>query len=124
MVFNFTVVAKLNVCNMTELKLYPEVFTGLGRLVLEENSTPVVHAFRNIPVSLRNKLKVVLNEVEAAGVIEKVEQTEWVNSLLVIESPYVSLQFCLDPRDLNEWMNEWMNGIPIFHNTKLHDYDI
>ena len=43
-----------------------------------------------------------LNEVEAAGVIEKVEQTEWVNSLLVIESPYVSLQFCLDPRDLNE----------------------
>ena len=102
MVFNFTVVAKLNVCNMTELKLYPEVFTGLGRLVLEENSTPVVHAFRNIPVSLRNKLKVELNEVEAAGVIEKVEQTEWVNSLLVIESPYVSLQFCLDPRDLNE----------------------
>ena len=21
-------------------------------------------------------------------------------------------------------MNEWMNEIPIFHNTKLHDYDI
>ena len=23
-----------------------------------------------------------------------------------------------------EWMNEWMNEIPIFHNTKLHDWDI
>ena len=45
------------------LKLYPEVFTGIGRLEspyqiqLEENATPVIHAPWKIPVSLRSKVR-------------------------------------------------------------------
>ena len=91
------------------LNLYPEVFTGLGRLEppyhmqLEENSTPVIHEPRKIPVSLRNKLKKELDGMEAAGVIEKVQEpTESVNSLVVVEYPDGSLRLCLDPKDLNK----------------------
>ena len=80
------------------LKLYPEVFTGLEGLEplhhmqLGENSSPVIHAPRKIPVSLRSTLKKELDGMEAAGVIEKVEEpTEWVNSLVVIENPDGSL---------------------------------
>ena len=47
--------------------------------------------------SLRSKLKKELNGMEAAEVIEKVEEPrKWVNSLVVVENPDVSLQFCLD----------------------------
>ena len=59
---------------------------------LEENSTPVIHAPRKIPVLLKSKLKIELDGMEAAGVIEKVEEpTEWVNSLVVIENQDGSL---------------------------------
>ena len=72
------------------LNLYPEVFTGFIRLeppyhIQLENSTPVIHAPRKIPVSLRSKLKKELDQREAAGVIEKVEEpTEQANSLVVV----------------------------------------
>ena len=72
------------------LNLYPEVFTGFIRLeppyhIQLENSTPVIHAPRKVPVSLRSKLKKELNQMEAAGVIEKVEEpTEQANSLVVV----------------------------------------
>ena len=72
------------------LNLYPEVFIGFIRLeppyhIQLENSTPVIHAPRKIPVSLRSKLKKELDQMEAAGVIEKVEEpTEQANSLVVV----------------------------------------
>ena len=72
------------------LNLYPEVFTGFIGLeppyhIQLENSTPVIHAPRKIPVSLRSKLKKELDQMEAAGVIEKVEEpTEQANSLVVV----------------------------------------
>ena len=91
------------------LKLYPEVFTDLGRLEpschmqLEENSNPVIHTPRKIPVSLRSKLTKELDEIEAAGVIEKVEEPkEWANLLVDVENPDGSLRLCLDPRYLNK----------------------
>ena len=105
------------------LKLYPEVFTGLGRLEppyhmqLEENSTPVIHAPRKIPVSLRSKLKKELDGMEAAGVIEKVEEpTEWVNSLVVVENLDGSLRLCLDPRDLNKVIKREHFQLPTFED--------
>ena len=118
------------------LKLYPEVFTGLGRLQppyhmqLEENSTPVIYVPRKIPVSLGSKLKKELDGMEAAGIIEKVEEpTEWVNSLMVIKTPDGSLQLCLDPRDLNKVIKErvfptthiWRHFNKIVRGNSLHE---
>ena len=108
------------------LKLYPEVFTGIGRLEppyhiqLEENATPVIHAPRKIPVSLRSKVRKELDEMEADGVIEKVEKpTEWVNSLVVVENPDSSLPLCLDPRGLNKSIKREHFQLPTFEDISI-----
>ena len=76
------------------LEMYPEVFTGLGKLSpehhisLREDAEPVIHPPRKIPVTLRNKLKKESDEMEKNEVIEKVEEpTEWVKSLVLVEKP-------------------------------------
>ena len=59
------------------LKMYPDVFSGLGRLEpayhmeLDPNAKPVIHPPRKIPASLREKLKKELDEMEKDGVISK-----------------------------------------------------
>ena len=89
---------KDNNLKQKNLKLYPEVFTDLGRLEplyqmqLEENSAPVIHGRKKTPISLRNTLKKELDGMNTPGVIEKVEKpTEWVNSSVVIKNPDGSL---------------------------------
>ena len=65
--------------------------------------TPVVSPPRNQPAAIRERCKETLDEMEATGVIRKVDEpTEWVNSLVVIEKPKSKkLRICLDPRPLN-----------------------
>ena len=84
---------------------------------LKQNSTPVTHAPRKIPVSLRSKLKKELDGMEAAEVIEKMEEpTEWVVSLVVVENTHGSLRLCLDPRDFNEAIKTKHFQLPTFED--------
>ena len=42
--------------------------------------------------------------MEAAGVIEKVEEpTDWIKALVIIENLDGSLRLCLHPRDFNKF---------------------
>ena len=91
------------------LKMYPEVFFGLGKLeseyhiVIEMDAEAVVHPLRKIPAMLRKKLKEELDSMEKEGIIVKLEEpTEWVNSLVIVEKPNGDLRLCLDPRELNK----------------------
>lgn len=91
------------------LKDYADIFTGLGRfktpyhIVLDPECTPVVHAPRRVPLSLHDRLKTRLQEMEEEGVICKVDQpTAWVSSLVIVEKKDSSLRLCLDPADLNK----------------------
>ena len=89
---------------------FPKVFQGLGclkkpyHIQVDPKVTPVVSTLKSQPVALRDRLKQSLDEMEADGVIEKVDQpTEWVNSVVVVEKPNSNkLRICLDPRPLNE----------------------
>ena len=56
-----------------------------------------------MPTALRDKLRTMLKDMEAKGVIRKVnEPTDWVNSLVVVEKHKTGkLRVCLDPRKLN-----------------------
>ena len=91
-------------------QLFPKVFQGLGclkkpyHIQVDPKVTPVVSTLKSQPVALRDRLKQSLDEMEADGVIEKVDQpTEWVNSVVVVEKPNSNkLRICLDPRPLNE----------------------
>lgn len=87
---------------------YSDVFVGLGclpgtyKIELKDNVTPVVHAPRKLPEALKDKIKSKLTEMQAQGIIAKVEgPTDWVNSMTVVKKPNGDLRICLDPQDLN-----------------------
>ncbi|KAJ8349864.1 hypothetical protein SKAU_G00249940 [Synaphobranchus kaupii] len=64
---------------------------------------PVVHGCRNIPLSVIDKLKDTLQDLEKRDVITAVkEPTEWVNSLVITEKKNGTLRVCLDPCDLSK----------------------
>ena len=90
-------------------KRHSKLFQGLECLTMpyhikiDHSVNPVISLPRNQPAAIRERLKETLDEMEATGVIRKVDQpTEWVNSLVVTEKPKSKkLRICLDPRPLN-----------------------
>jgi transposase InsO family protein len=86
---------------------YPKVFSGLGclkdsyKIRIDTSVSPVVHPPRNVPATLREKLKETLDEMEQQSVIRKVDHpTDWVSSLVIVEKKG-KLRICLDPKNLN-----------------------
>ena len=100
----------LNSQTTDTLQKYKDVFEGLGHITeathhisIRQESKPVVHPPRRVPVTLRPKVKQELERMERLNVIEKVQEaTEWVNSMVVITKPNGKLRICIDPRDLNK----------------------
>ena len=85
-----------------------DVFCGLGKMPgtyhieLKPFVSPVIHALRNVPFSMRSKLKLELERLEQLSVIEKKSHpTDWVNSLVMVEKSNGKVRICLDPDELN-----------------------
>ena len=96
---------------------YKDVFTGLGKMpgklhiFTDKSVPPVIHAPRNVPYSLKNKLKSELDNLVNLNVIEKVEHpTDWVNSIVLVETP--KFRLCLDPSNLNKAIKRPHHLIP------------
>ena len=69
---------------------------------LKQGVKPVVHAARKIPVSLRDKVKRELEQMEKLNIIRRVDEpTEWASSMVVVPKPNGEVRICLDTRDLN-----------------------
>ncbi|XP_055591841.1 uncharacterized protein K02A2.6-like isoform X1 [Uranotaenia lowii] len=92
----------------TLLKCNSDLFEGLGKfpgtctIQLKENSIPVLHYKKRIPMSLHERLKVDLNSMVQANIITPVDYpTDWVNNMQIVEKPNGSLRICLDPKPLN-----------------------
>lgn len=90
------------------LKEYDDLFSGLGcspgqhHIQIDPIVTPIVHAPRRIPVTLRDKIVEELQLMEKLGVIARqTEPTEWVNSMVTVVKPN-KIRICMDPKDLNE----------------------
>ncbi|CAB4023870.1 Hypothetical predicted protein [Paramuricea clavata] len=73
---------------------YSDVFKGLGcpkepyHIELDPEVSPVVNAARKVPVAIKGRLKLELEEMEKQGVIRKVDRpTDWVNSIAIVEKP-------------------------------------
>ena len=106
--------------------LYPELFEGLGRIgpvykmTLKENAIPVVQAPREVPATIRERLKEELDRMEKDDVIKKVgEPTDWVSSIAIVEKPDGSLRICLDPRDLNQNLKREHYQLPTFEKISM-----
>ena len=81
------------------LQEFHDVFEGLGEMPgeyhieLKAGATPVIHLPRRIPLSLYDKLKHTLNNLENEGIVSKVDKpTDWVNSLVIVEKKNGSLR--------------------------------
>lgn len=85
-----------------------DIFTGLGKfpgrfsIHLKENSKPVLHYKKRIPLALLEKLRVELDKLVRDEIISPVDYpTDWVNNLQIVEKPNGKLRICLDPKPLN-----------------------
>ncbi|GBM57644.1 hypothetical protein AVEN_225022-1 [Araneus ventricosus] len=99
---------------------YREVFKGLDEfprkpyhIEIKSEIKPVINAPRRVPQSLHKELEKTLNELVQLGIVSPVnKQTEWVNSLVIIEKPNSKLRICLDPRNLNKTIKRKHYVIP------------
>ena len=112
---------------------YNEIFTGLGlvdgeyHIDYNKNCTPVVHAPRKIPLTLKPKLKLTLDRLAKAEVIRKVDKpTDWVNSMVIVEKKDGSLRICIDPKELNIQIKRQYRVIPTAEeiSSQLHGKNI
>nr|XP_049581870.1 uncharacterized protein K02A2.6-like [Syngnathus scovelli]XP_049581871.1 uncharacterized protein K02A2.6-like [Syngnathus scovelli] len=101
------------------LQRYANVLTGLGEfpgvhhIYVDPSVTPVIHACRNVPLSIMDALKVTIKDSQNRKVITPVnEPTEWVNSLVATKKKNGSLRVCLDPCNLNEAVKRQHYSIP------------
>ena len=91
------------------LEDFAECFKGVGcfqgeyTITTDPDVPPVIHPPRRVPISLKEKLKEELVNLEKQGILAKVvEPTDWVNSCVCITKSNGSLRLCLDPKDLNK----------------------
>ena len=103
------------------VKQYPGCFDGIGKfqgqyhITVDPSVTPVVHAQRRVPLSLREDIKRELDDMESKGITMKLkegEPTAWVNSLVYRRKLNGQLRICLDPKDLNKAIRREYHVIP------------
>lgn len=85
--------------------------------MLKDNARPVAHAPRKVPHALKDRLKRKLDELEKNGIIEKADYfSEWVNHLVTTNKKDIekSLRICIDPSELNEYIQDEQAYIPTF----------
>ena len=103
-------------------RMYPECFETKGKhfldfeysIKLDPSVKPQANPPRRVPLELKDKLRVKLEEMLERGVIYKVnEPTEWVSSLVVETKPSGDIRVCLDPTNLNKAVLREYHPIPV-----------
>jgi hypothetical protein len=104
------------------MKKYEDVFEGYGclpgeiSLEVDESVPARIQPARRVPVALREKLKLELQQLEADGIITKeMQHTDWVNNILIV-SRDSKFRLCLDPIPLNKALKR-----PNFQFTTLDE---
>ena len=88
---------------------FPDCFEGIGclkrerHIVVDKKVNPVINAPCRIPLAMTDKVKKVLQKMEADGTISKVDKpTKWVNSMVVVEKKNGDPKMCLDPQRMKQ----------------------
>ena len=73
------------------------------KLHINKDVRPVAQRERRIPFALRERVKIELDKLEKAGIIEDVtsEPTPWLNPLVIVPKGEQSIRICLDMRNAN-----------------------
>ena len=105
-------------------KKYATVFDdGIGelegeyRIRLDDTVDPIQHAPRQVPVTLRDRLKATLDDMVRDDIIEAVEKhIEWISSMVVITKKDSKLRICLNPKDLNHVIRRENYQLPMIED--------
>lgn len=104
------------------VKEFMDVFTGLGRLPVEQDIRllaganqidPVVCAASRLPFRLEERVFKKLEEMVADGIIAPVQEpTEWVSRMMVVGKPDGDVRICMDPSELNKAIQRQHFAVP------------
>ncbi|PFX14763.1 Uncharacterized protein K02A2.6 [Stylophora pistillata] len=93
-----------------------QMFRGL-QLEVDKDVRPVQQPLRRVPEAMRKPLKEYLDELEAKGILEKVERpTEWVNSMVIARNTNGKLRLFLDPKPLNKALKRCHFPMPVIED--------
>ncbi|CAI6369964.1 unnamed protein product [Macrosiphum euphorbiae] len=108
---------ELNQNKFVEMNL--DVFEGVGcfpdvcSLKLKEGIIPKASIARRVPIKIKDKLKLKLEELVKKNIITPMDEpSEWVNNLVVVQKPDSSLRICLDPKELNNCLVREQYPVP------------
>lgn len=99
-----------------EIGSFPDKVT----IKINKDAVPKICPDRRIPYAIKEKLKVILNELVEMNIIEEVnEPSEWVSNIVIVEKQDKSLRLCLDPCELNKYIVREIYQIPTKDEIKL-----
>ena len=88
---------------------FKDVFEGYGKLagelhlVTDPSVQPVRMPLRKLPIPIRERVKVELDQMVKNGIITPVtEPSEWISALLVVAKSNGNIRICIDPKPLNK----------------------
>ncbi len=87
---------------------------GSVHLTIDPEATPHAIASCRVPFSLRDKVKVKLQEMESKGVIERVDKpTDWVSRMVASQKKDGDVRICIDPQVLNQALKREVHTLPV-----------
>ena len=111
--------------HMSPIKLFPQMFTGLGKLQgeyaikLKPDSKPfAISVPRRVAVPLLKKVRDELQRMEQLGVIAKVEApTDWCAGMVVVPKSDGHVRICVDLTRLNQSVCRERHPLPAVEQT-------
>ena len=75
---------------------------GCASLHIDENVKPRFLPCRNIPLLLRDKVKLEIYSLVQQDILERVDEpTQWVNQMAIVRKQTGDIRICIDPQPLN-----------------------
>ena len=107
------------------LNNYSEVFNdelgnlpGVVHLTVDPHVQPVAIARCKVPLSVKQKVKEKLSDMEKKGIIIRVDEpTEWVSRMVASTKPNGDIRICIDPLALNKALQREMHPLPTFDDV-------
>ena len=86
----------------TEDDILNSVKGFVHKVHVDKSVKPKRQKLRPLPFSVRNKVSDELQKLEASGIIEKVNSSEWVSPIVVSVKKSGKLRICIDLREVNK----------------------
>lgn len=106
---------------------WSDLFEGLGKfpgehkIRLKSDTVPTVKCPFNVPQKLQAKFKLKLQSMVNNGVIEPVDYpTQWVHRLAIAEKKSGELRLCINPEDMNPYVEREHFKLPTFDDILPH----